>query len=102
MGYIYEHRYVMEKKIGRLLIKKECIHHINENKSDNNIENLVLCKDSREHRIKYHKYSFKKLKQISKLKGEKHPAYKQISQIIINPKFIGHELKKLKFFYRNI
>lgn len=37
-----EHRHIMEQHIGRLLEKGECIHHINGNRSDNRLENLVL------------------------------------------------------------
>lgn len=42
-GRIPEHRVVMEKKIGRYIDpKKEQVHHIDENKQNNNINNLQL------------------------------------------------------------
>lgn len=42
----YEHRLIMEKVLGRNLTAGEIIHHIDGNKSNNNIENLWLCNHS--------------------------------------------------------
>jgi hypothetical protein len=52
-GYVKEHRLVMEKVIGRFLHRFEVVHHINQIRDDNRIENLILFKNQSAH-IEHH------------------------------------------------
>ena len=50
----WQHRKVMEDKIGRKLLSTERVHHINGRKNDNRPENLRLFLNDSEH-IKFHR-----------------------------------------------
>lgn len=43
------HRFVMEKHIGRKLKPEEVVHHIDENKANNDISNLMLLPNNSAH-----------------------------------------------------
>lgn len=53
-GYVFEHIVTMEKEIGRHIKFPEEVHHIDKNRGNNNISNLLLCKDHKEH-MQYHR-----------------------------------------------
>lgn len=53
-GYVPEHRLVMEKHLGRYLIHDEVVHHLDDNRKNNKINNLMLFSNITEH-IRYHR-----------------------------------------------
>lgn len=93
-GYIFEHRVVLEQRLGRYLLPQEVAHHINGIKDDNRPENLEV-KDHAQHTIDHHTgkkrsaETRRKISEKTKIRfsnKRNHPFYKNI------PK---HELKEL-------
>jgi len=56
-GYVRRSRLVIEKQIGRYLKPKEVVHHKNEIKDDDRIENLMVFKNGSYH-FWFHKKGF--------------------------------------------
>ena len=54
--YVPEQILIMEKHLSRLLNKEETVHHINEIRNDNRIENLYLFPSINEHQSYHQKF----------------------------------------------
>ena len=54
-NYVYEHRLVMEKHLGRYLKSTEIVHHIDRNRQNNRLSNLLLFPNQSAH-IKFHHF----------------------------------------------
>lgn len=50
-GWMYEHIYLGEKIIGRPLTGKEVVHHLDGNRSNNRIENLLVLERSQHKKL---------------------------------------------------
>ena len=45
-GYVYEHVYFVEKELGRQLLPGEEVHHLDMNRLNNRLENLIVISES--------------------------------------------------------
>jgi hypothetical protein len=53
-GYVMEHRILVAKAMGRLLLRTEVVHHDNHDPTDNQQE-LMLFRNNREHKLFEHR-----------------------------------------------
>ena len=66
-NYVFEHRLVMEKKLGRSLTPQEVVHHINGIMTDNRIKNLMLTKKASHHSLHNKNQTYYKQRTRNKL-----------------------------------
>lgn len=50
-GYVFEHMLVAEKALGHYLPEGAIIHHIDENRQNNQNVNLIICENNAYHRL---------------------------------------------------
>lgn len=65
-NYVPEQILVVEKHLGKFLQKEIAIHHINETKDDNRLENLYMFPNESEHQRYHRNAKFGKIPKITK------------------------------------
>jgi uncharacterized protein (DUF1330 family) len=84
--YVMEHRLVMEKHIGRFLEHSEAVHHVNGQRQDNKIENLVLLKSNGAHTRECHRDTLEKATKVAAIKN-------RVDRIVKNCPICGKEFE---------
>ncbi|MDY6857490.1 MAG: HNH endonuclease signature motif containing protein [Thermodesulfobacteriota bacterium] len=86
-GYVKEHIFVMSEYLGRKLSAGEVVHHINEDRSDNRIENLRLM--ARSDHVSLHLKGRRKSKEHCKKISDSKKAIVHLIQRNVSGQFMG-------------
>ncbi|MDC7724274.1 helix-turn-helix domain-containing protein [Priestia megaterium] len=89
-GFVLEHRYVVSKYINRKISSFEEVHHIDMDKSNNNINNLILFPSKKDH-SRFHRYMSKVGIYLLKISKERPEAIQFDKEVL----FKGKWLKKI-------
>lgn len=101
-GYVMQHRLIMEEKICRYLDPDELVHHINEIRDDNRIENLKLMNKSQHQKhhcspkLRNKSLEIKKARLGAKLKERKEKLNKKIEKMKEKLKLLESKNELLK------
>lgn len=68
LGYVREHRLVMEQHLGRFLSPTEDVHHRDQDKANNHIDNLELT--TRSEHIRHHNFERSSARQLHAMSDE--------------------------------
>ena len=74
-GYSYEHRFIMECELGRLIQKGEEVHHLDFNRFNNNPGNLILLSIEHHRRLHAHAYSSGIEELLTGIKNDRPPGF---------------------------
>jgi hypothetical protein len=91
-----QHRIVAERYLGRKLYPEEAVHHINRDRADNRIINLIVFETEEDH-LRYHNCNNRQLRTYPRLVSDKKKAmgiYNKYYGIVLYGPFYAQQVIK--------